>query len=165
MSPTQIEALSNIITDPAKVQEVWDKPRVFKFPTLNGRTALIVTCAVKQSTSSTGYQWMTCVRIFHNKKRHVKPPETWTPFEETAVGLVLTNELVGVGKDDDSRQYFNSQWARHLVADLTTEELSLSLRKDLLGNGNGHKPGVIVTEHSAMELVDKLVKESEEPED
>lgn len=149
MTPTQEYAIRNIVRTQEQIQAAWDKPRMFKIPTLINRAGLIVTVVVHDKR---GYHWMTCVRIYHLKKHKVKPPEDLSLIERAQVGLILNSELMGVGHEEDVN-FFDSQWALHMEKKVTGAELGEALKPDI--TGNGHKPK-ITSQGEATALLDKL---------
>ena len=155
MTPTQQEAIHNMIKTPEELQAAWDKPRVFSIPLLQNRQAFIVTVVLHDTR---GYHWMSCIRLYHSKKNKVKPPESYNGMEAAKVGLMLASELNGVGHEEDTR-LFNSQWAMHIEKKVTGAELGELLKGGITGKTNGHKPGTITNQKAAIDLLNKFEKD------
>lgn len=162
MTPAQEHALANVCRSQEAIQAAWDQPRWFNLNTLSNRQALVVTIVVEDGQ---GYHWMSCVRIYHTKKRKVKEPQILSPLESTQVGLILVNELQDVGRDETA-EWFTSTWASHVKKTLTAAEVNIILRPDILGKSktNGHKK-LETSKDSALNILDNLAKGLDEAKD
>lgn len=145
MTPTQHQAIHNIVHTDEQLQAAWNNPRRFRLPGFKNREVLIILIVAKDRGS---YKWSASARVYNPIKKKIKSPAFLTKLEQTVVKLMLISELNGVGHID--RTEFRSKYALHLEARVTGDELGESLRPDLARNGK------IVDQSEAIKLLDKL---------
>lgn len=148
MTPTQKEALDNVIHTQEELQEVWSKPRVFNLPgNVINRQALVVTCVVSEGEK---LKWAAAVRLYHPKRQKIKRAALFTASERNMITSVLKHELKDVGYAH-TEAGFRSEFALHLTRDVTDLELSAKLKPHLTGT----RPA-LVREDEAKSLLTKL---------
>lgn len=157
MTPFQAELLRNPISSDEDFQKAWNNPRRFNL-TASNLVVLITTVAANDNDV---LKWTTSVRLYHRKKKRLKPVQLWSATERMQAMKMLIHELETVG-EVETEELYESEKAIHLTRKVTVQDRVLVVRADEIMKvpTNGHRARISSPE-DARRLLDKLEKDFE----